>query len=88
VSHLSGGIQSLELGLNGFVEQFPFNSGNVTANHRRLIDSIEDTRNRGEEVGLQNLSILEETQRISCEITNPSTQSDGAKFTDALETFS
>jgi len=87
MSHLSGSIQSLELRLNSFVEQFPFNSRYITANHCGLVDSVEDTRNRGEEVGLQDLSILEETQRISCEITNPSANSNGAKFTDALEIF-
>ena len=87
MSHLSGGIQLLELGLNSSVEQFPFNSGYVTASHGSLVDSVKDTRNRREEVGLQDLSILEETQWISSEITNPSTNSDGAKFADALEIF-
>lgn len=87
MSHLSGGIQSLELGLNSFIEQFPFDSGYITASHGGLVNSVEDTRNRREEVRLQGLSILKETQWIPSEITNPSTNSDGAKFTDTLEIF-
>jgi hypothetical protein len=87
VSHLSGGIQSLELGLNSSVEQLPFDSGYITTSHGGLVDSVKDTRNRREEVWLQDLSIFEETQWISSEITNPSTNSDGAKFADALEIF-
>ena len=87
MSHLSGGIQSLKLGLNSSVEQFPFDSRYITASHGGLVDSVEDTGNRREEVGLQDLGILEETQWISSEITNSSTNSDDAKFADALEIF-
>ena len=85
MSHLSGGIQSLELGLNSCVEQFPFDSGYITSSHGGLVDFVEDTGNRREEVGLQDLGILEETQWIPSEITNLSTNSGGAKFADALE---
>ena len=85
MSHLSGSIQSLELGLNSCVEQFPFDSGYITASHGGLVDSVEDTGNRREEVGFQYLGILEETQWISGEITNLSTNSGGAKFAHALE---
>lgn len=77
-------VKPLEFRRNSFSEEVSFQSRDVTAEHGGLIDSVQDTRDGWEEVGLKNLSVLKETEGVAGEVSDPSTDRDGAEFGDAL----
>jgi len=78
-------MEALQLGSDGLPEQVTFKAGDVSSSHGRLVDAIQDTGNRGEEVGLQDLSILKQTERIAREITNPAADRHCAELAHSLK---
>jgi len=67
-----------------FVKQSPFQTWYISTDHSSLVDSIEYSRDWREEIGSQDLGILQEAQRISSEVTDSSTNRDCAKFANPL----
>ena len=78
------GAKALELGGEGLPEQIAFQPGNVTSSHGGLVNPIQDTGDRGEEVRLENLAIFKEAEGVPREITNSPTKSNSAEFGNTL----
>jgi hypothetical protein len=60
MSYFSSLMQPGELGLHRLVEQGSFQTRYITADHGGLIYPVQDTGDRGEEVGFQYLGIFQE----------------------------
>ena len=60
-------MQSLQLRLNSLAEEGTLEARDVSSGHRRLIDAVEHTRDRGEEIRAEDLRVFEESKWITGE---------------------
>lgn len=77
-------MQPLKFGAHGSLEDLALETRDATASHSGLIDAVQNTGDGREEVGFQELSILKETEGITAEIPNATSNSDSAELTNTL----
>ena len=56
-----GSLQVVEVCRNRLAEERALQSGSFTGHNGRVIYAVEDTRDEGDEVRLEDLDVLEET---------------------------
>jgi hypothetical protein len=64
----AGRTKSFFLHSDGLPEKSALDPRNITRCHRNLINPVQNSGNGGEVVGLENLAILEQTQRTASPI--------------------
>jgi hypothetical protein len=77
---VASGMQSFGLYLDSPPKDCTFEPRYIACKHGRLVYPVEDTRNGGEHVRLEDLGIFQKTKRISSKIPNASTDSYGTDF--------
>lgn len=73
-----------KLGLDGLVEEISLETRDVATDHGGLVHAVQDAGDGGEEIRLEDCSVLEQTKRIASEVTNLSSNCDGTELAKAL----
>src|ERR1700759_2269722 len=81
---LSGRSELLEFDCNCSAEQIAFESRNISRQHRRLIHTVKNPRNRREVCRPQYLGVLEKSKWVSSKVSYLTSQSETDQLNDSL----
>lgn len=84
MSSLTSSPQVGKFGLDGLIEEVSLETRDVATNHGGLVDTVQNSGDGGEEIRLEDRSILEQTKRIAGEVTDFSSNCDGTELAKAL----
>lgn len=82
--HLSSLLEMLNLGRQRLLQESALQTARRNLRQYRLMKPVQDSRDRGEEVWLDDLGVFEESQVVACAVCDDSTGGDSKELEGSL----